>query len=131
MSLSLQSMLVLNAHWQTAEAHDMLLLPALKRVQHFKRIACMFMLLDLAGRAHFYWLHYQVQTIRTGKMLAIAPYVSTCVVQASGMHLVSLFPPCRNAIRKQTHKKAKSFVCRNLGGRSPSIIEPETEKAAY
>jgi len=47
----------------------------------------MFMLLDLAGRAHFYWLHYQVQTIRTSKMLAIAPYVSTCVVQASGMHL--------------------------------------------
>jgi len=66
----------------------MLLLPALKCVQHFKRIACMFMLLDLAGRAHFYWLHYQVQTIRTSKMLAIAPYVSTCVVQASGMHLV-------------------------------------------
>jgi len=52
----------------------MLLLPALKRVQHFiYRIACMFMLLNLAGRAHLYWLHYQVQTIRTSKMLAIAP----------------------------------------------------------
>ena len=30
----------------------MLLLPALKRVQHFKRIACMFMLLDMAGPVH-------------------------------------------------------------------------------
>jgi hypothetical protein len=50
----------------------MLLLSALKRVQqHFKRIACMFMLLDLAGRAHFYWLHYQMQTIRTSKMLRV------------------------------------------------------------
>ena len=32
----------------------MLMLLALKRVQHFKRIA--FMLLDLAGRVHFNWL---------------------------------------------------------------------------
>jgi len=43
----------------------------------------MFILLDLAQRAHFYWLHYQVQTIRTSKMLAIAPYVSICVVHTS------------------------------------------------
>ena len=49
----------------------MLLLPALKRLQHFKRIACMFMLLDLAGRVHFYWLYYQAQTIRTSKMLRV------------------------------------------------------------
>ena len=49
----------------------MLLIPVLQRVQHFKRIACMFMLLDLAGRAHFYWLHYQMQTIRTSKMLRV------------------------------------------------------------
>ena len=31
----------------------------------------MLMLLDLAGRAHFYWLHYQVQTTRTSKMLRV------------------------------------------------------------
>jgi hypothetical protein len=32
----------------------------------------MFMLLDLAGRAQFYWLHYnQVRTIRTSKMLRV------------------------------------------------------------
>jgi len=31
----------------------------------------MFMLLDLAGRVHFYWLYYQVQTIRTSKMLRV------------------------------------------------------------
>jgi hypothetical protein len=37
----------------------------------FKRIACMFVLLDLAGRVHLYWLRYQVQTIRTSKMLRI------------------------------------------------------------
>ena len=87
----------------------MLLLPALKRVQHFKRIACMFMLLDLAGRAHFYWLHYQVQTIRTSKMLAIAPYVSTCVVQASGMHLVSLFPSCKNGYPETNTPKGEKL----------------------
>ena len=85
----------------------------------------MFMLLDLAGRAHFYWLHYQVQTIRTSKMLAIAPYVSTCVVQASGMHFLAAQSVCFRLVGtdiwKQTHKKAKSFVCRNLGGQSPSI----------
>ena len=49
----------------------MLPIPALKGVQQFKRIACMFMFLDLAGRVHFYWLNYQVQTIRTSKMLRI------------------------------------------------------------
>jgi hypothetical protein len=69
----------------------------------------MFMLLDLAGRAHFYWLHYQVQTIRTSKMLAIAPYVSTYVVQASGMHLVSLFPSCRNGHPETNTQKGKKF----------------------
>jgi len=31
----------------------------------------MFMFLDLAGRVHFYWLHYQVQTVRTSKMLRV------------------------------------------------------------
>ena len=31
----------------------------------------MFMLLDLARRVHFYWLHYQVQTIRTSKILRV------------------------------------------------------------
>jgi len=32
----------------------------------------MFMLLDLTGHGSFYWHHYQVQTIMTCKMLAIA-----------------------------------------------------------
>ena len=49
----------------------MLPIPALKGVQQFKRIACMFLLLDLAGCVHFYWLHYQVQTVRTSKMLRV------------------------------------------------------------
>jgi hypothetical protein len=31
----------------------------------------MLMLLDLAGRAHFYWLQYQVQAIRTSKIRTV------------------------------------------------------------
>jgi hypothetical protein len=115
----------------TEEAHDMLLLPALKRVQHFKRIACMFMLLDLAGRVHFYRLHYQVQTIRTSKMLrvkseSVSYFDMNILVWCTHLHdiavacgidnasiiknalldsIVSLFPPRRNETNTRNGKK--------------------------
>ena len=43
------------------------------------------------------------------KMLAIAPYVSACVVQASGMHLVRLFPSCRNGYPETNTQKGEKF----------------------
>ena len=74
----------------------MQLLPALNtQVQHFKRIACMFMLLDLAGRAHFCWLHYQVQTA-DNQNKQDAGYCALCIdlCGASIWNALSLFPPC-------------------------------------
>ena len=52
------------------------------------------------------------------KMLAIAPYVSACVVQASGMHLVSLFPPCRNGYL-ETNTKITKIIASKFGRTKP------------
>jgi len=68
----------------------------------------MYILLDLIGRAHFYWPHYQFQTIRTcktGLRLKYRPvwstwYISLYVWNWQCIHhqndTISLFPPCRN-----------------------------------